>query len=353
MERKIERVLIVRNDRIGDVILTLPIAQTLRLQYPSVHIALLVQRYTSEIVEDSRCVDEIIFYDDGSRPVPFFQLIATLRTGRFDVVFHTRPRFRLSLMTFLARIPIRVGTGYRWYSMLFNRKVYEHRKDAAYHESEYNLHLLKAIGFSVPRDRIFPVLNVREENTRRIRLQLEESGIGPQDLLVILHPGSGGSARDWSREKFGALGRKLAEIPRVRVLVVGREDERELVLYVCGMIGPCAISWINRLSLREYAALAREARLFIANSTGPLHIAAAVGTRVIGLYSQIVALSAARWGPYTSDAVVFSPVGKPADCKMCLSGKSKLCECMDSIRVEDVFDAATRFLRERAAVKAS
>jgi len=353
LERKIERVLIVRNDRIGDVILTLPIAQTLRLQYPTIHIAMLVQRYTSEIVEDSGCVDQIIYYDDGAHPVPFFQLIATLRTGRFDVVFHTRPRFRLSLMTFLARIPLRVGTGYRWYSLLFNRKVYEHRKDASYHESEYNLHLLGAIGYPVPRERVYPVLRVRDEHIRTIRHQLDESGFGADDIPVILHPGSGGSARDWSREKFGKLGLRLADIPHVRILIVGREQERELVSSLCTMIGPRAVPWINRLTLREYAALAHEAKLFIANSTGPLHIAAAVGTPVIGLYSQIVALSAARWGPYTQSAIVFSPVGKPADCKICLSREHTVCECMDSIRVEDVYDAARRFLSVSSPVKVS
>jgi len=181
---------------------------------------------------------------------------------------------------------------------------------------------------------------------------METSGIGADDLLVILHPGSGGSARDWKRENFGALGRRLAALPHVKVLVVGREKERELVSFVCEMIGPSALPWIDRLSLRDYAALAHEASLFVANSTGPLHIAAAVGTRVIGLYSQIVALSAARWGPYASDAVVFAPVGKPADCSTCIAVKGHPCECMDSIRVEDVFEAATRFLRERATVKA-
>src|SRR5881628_2036198 len=101
-------------------------ARALKNHVPSSSIAFLIQRYTSEIVEDNKDVDRILFYDDGQHPLPFFHLIASLRTERFQVVFHTHPRFRLALMTWLAGIPVRVGTGYRWYSFLFNRKIFEH-----------------------------------------------------------------------------------------------------------------------------------------------------------------------------------------------------------------------------------
>ena len=73
------------------------------------------------------------------------RLVAEVRTRNFDLVFHTHPSLRLALMTWLAGIPVRVGTGYRWYSFLFNRKVWEHRSDARFHELEYNLHLLNVV----------------------------------------------------------------------------------------------------------------------------------------------------------------------------------------------------------------
>ena len=104
MAHEFQRILIVRTDRIGDVILTLPMAEALKRRFPAVHIGMLIQRYTAEIVEASRAVDETLFYDDGKRPVPFFHLIASLRTGNFDAVFHTHPRFRLALVTWLAQI---------------------------------------------------------------------------------------------------------------------------------------------------------------------------------------------------------------------------------------------------------
>ena len=304
---------------------------------------MLIQRYTSEIVNGNRAVDHVLFYDDGHRPLPFFHLIASLRSQQFDVVFHTHPRFRLALMTWLARIPVRVGTGYRWYSFLFNRKVFEHRKDAKCHELEYNLNLLKAIDCPVTYDDVVPTLDVNPQTLDRLKSMLVDRGVRSDERIVILHPGSGNSARDWNPDNFGKVGQCLGQLPNVRIIVTGGASEQNLAGRVQSIIGGNSLMMVNELNLKEFAALSKLAALFIANSTGPLHIAAAVGTPVIGLYPHIKPLSAERWGPYTSKKTIFSPVGKPDDCTLCLRGHSP-CECMNSISVGDVCAAAVRIL---------
>ena len=344
MDSNIRRILIVRTDRIGDVILTLPMARALKKNSPSARIALLIQRYTSEIVESDPAVDQIIHYDDGKRSLAFFDLVTMLRRERFDVVFHTHPRFRAALMTWFARIPIRVGTGYRWYSFLFNRKVFEHRKDAKKHELEYNLSLLGSVGVHTDGDTVALTLEVKPQTLDWVRHFLSRLGVREKERIVIIHPGSGGSARDWSAKNFGLLGRRIRTLPGVRVIITGGETEEILANQVRDLSGDGTIVVIDRLNLREYAALAKLASLFVANSTGPLHIAAGVGTPVIGLYPQIAPLSATRWGPYTQKKKIFSPVGMPADCTKCLASKVDACECMDSISVEQVFEAARAYL---------
>jgi heptosyltransferase III len=104
------------------------------------------------------------------------------------------------------------------------------------------------------------------------------------------------------------------------------------------------VALVNQLNLKEYAALAKLSSLFIANSTGTIHIAAAVGTPVIGLYPQMAPLSAARWGPYTEKKIIFTPANRPVDCKKCLLLKKKVCECMESISIEEVYKAAVNYL---------
>src|SRR4051812_30226593 len=101
--------------------------KVLRSRFPDAHIAMLIRRYTSELVEDVPEIDQIIYYDDGKKLIPFFTLAGLLRQQQFDIVFHTYPRFRLAFLTWIGRIPVRVGTGYRWYSLFFNRKVFDHR----------------------------------------------------------------------------------------------------------------------------------------------------------------------------------------------------------------------------------
>jgi heptosyltransferase III len=129
-----------------------------------------------------------------------------------------------------------------------------------------------------------------------------------------------------------------------RVIITGGKNEDNVVASVKSLAGSKAVSLVGTLNLKEYAALMKTARVFISNSTGTLHIAAAVGTPVIGLYPQITALSAKRWGPYTDKKVVFTPVNKPVDCKICLKQINTPCECMETIRVDDVFQAAIKYL---------
>lgn len=305
---------------------------------------MLIRRYTADLIEDNSSIDKIIFYDDGVQPVPFMRLARMLRSEHFDTVIHTYPRFRLALMTWIAGIPLRIGTGYRWYSFLFNRKIYEHRKDATRHELEYNLNLLKTLGCTVDDQNIFPSLEVRETTVERVKVVLRSLGVREESRLVLLHPGSGGSARDWSARNFGLLGRSLDEIAGVQTIITGSANERNLVEEVRRVAGGRALALVDRLSLKEFAALAKISSLLVANSTGPIHIAAAVGTPVIGLYPQVIPMTADRWGPVTRKKIIFSPSDKPKDCNKCVKQRSPVCECMDSITVAAVFGAAKNLL---------
>jgi ADP-heptose:LPS heptosyltransferase len=344
--------LIVRTDRIGDVILTFPMAQALRRLYPEARIAMLVRNYTAPLVKDHPSVDEHLLYDDNGEEKSFFRMVAEIRRARFDLVFHTYPRPRAAFMTFLAGIPVRVGTGYRWYSWLFNRRVYEHRKDARRHELEYNLNLLQAVGAKADPAEFRPTMAVDERSAERARAVLDSVGIDPQTSLVLLHPGSGGSARDWPWRRFGELAARLKELPATRVVVTGGRGEDRLVADVLAVAGEGVAGLVDRLDLRAFAALVQRASLFVANSTGPIHIAAAVGTPVIGFYPQVTPLGAERWGPYTDRRTIFTPAGRSPRCTDCVGGATEICACMDTIDVERVFAAAVETLRQSHRVSA-
>jgi len=140
-----KNILIVRTDRIGDVVLTLPVASTIKKHFPGCRVSLLVRRYTKALDENNPFIDEIITLEEkeGKPSVP--ANVAMLK-NRFDACIVAFPTYPLALILFLSNIPVRIGTGYRWYSFLFNKKVYEHRKYGEHHELEYNIRLLQQIG---------------------------------------------------------------------------------------------------------------------------------------------------------------------------------------------------------------
>jgi len=341
-EHEFENVLIVRTDRIGDVVLTLPMVPALHAKFPGRRISMLLRSYTQELVDGFDGLESILSYDDRGTPKSFFALLFELRQRRFDVVFVVHPTFRLALLMLFAGIPIRVGTGYRWYSFLFKRRVFEHRKKAEKHEAEYNLSLLQAVGCDI---RSIPTITlaVSEAARNAAAQETKQLGVLPNEKLVILHPGSGGSARDWSPQNFGDLAKALND-DGCSVVVTGSSSEKSLVEEVVKRSRGSAVASAGRLSLKELAAFIRPARLFVSNSTGPLHIAAAMGTPVIAFYPPIRECSPRRWGPLTEKKMVFA-----ADNALCVRCNGGLCQgndCMDQITVDRVAQAARQILSD-------
>lgn len=256
---------------------------------------MMVREYTQPLVQGQLGGIDTLLYDQEGGERSFWQLLREIRRESFDTAFVAYPRFRIALLLWLARIPLRAGTGYRWYSFLFNRRAHEHRKVGLRSEADYNLSLLSLFDVEIS-----PARSVRVVPSKRDRMAarhaLIEYGIEPYERLAVLHPGSGGSARDWPAERFSELAQSLVR-RGMRVVVSGTEAEKGLVERIAPAAGSGILTAIGRFSLMEYAAFAECACVFIANSTGPLHLAAAVGAPVIGFYPAEAAMGPARWGP--------------------------------------------------------
>ncbi len=338
---KPKKFLIVRTDRIGDLVLTLPLADVIKKYFPNSYVAMLVRNYTSELSINYKSIDETLIYDSNSKQTSFFQLLKLLKSYKFDVAISAFPRFRVSLLLYFAKIPIRIGSAYRFYSFLFNKRVKEHRKYAKKHELEYNLNLLKPLGIELYQIKS-PWLIPNPDHLISVSEKLNKLGINKEDKIVIVHPGTGGSTRTWSIYNFALLCKKLSQVDKVKIILTGSQREKEQISKLQSEIGTFRIQMMCDLTLMEYVALTKLADVFVGNSTGPLHISAATGTAVVGLYPQIPVLSAKRWGPYTEKCKILTPINKPLNCKKCKN--SEECECMNSITVDEVFEAVKFFL---------
>src|SRR6266540_1314311 len=188
-------ILLVRPDGIGDEILSLPVATELRRLMPGARLSFLSTDYAAPVLARHPDLDEVLTVTGRET---LSKLVRLFRRN-VDVAIFLKPFRRLMTAAWLARVPLRVGTGYRWYSWLLNRRVYEHRRDFSRHESAYNLGLLRGLGLS-PGDVSPPHLIVTDEERDWARGLLGGSRV----LRVLVHPG-GFSSRLWKPAHYRDL----------------------------------------------------------------------------------------------------------------------------------------------------
>lgn len=324
-----KNILIVRTDRIGDVVLALPMAYSIHQKFPDARISFLVRKYTLPLVSQNIYTTNILVLQEKNGRLLFWQNLKQIK-NKFDTVIVSYPTFKLALLLFLAGIKIRIGTGYRWYSFLFNKKVYEHRKYGTKHELEHNLELLKLMGVEKPADINFGIA-IKTEAHFFIKDLLINLGLKRHLPIVIVHPGSGGSAIDLPFEKMRELVTRLTK-EDIALCITGTSEEKELCDSL--IVSPSIINMAGKLNLEQLMALISQSDLLIANSTGPIHIAAALGKWTIGFYPKIASCSPTRWGPYSNKSVIFQP---SIDCKNCTREQCEKINCMNSISIDDVY----------------
>lgn len=338
-----KNLLIVRTDRIGDVILSLPLAALIKKHFKNCKVSFLLREYTKPLVVNHPTLDDIIVLKEKNNNLLLKENIKLIKSCNFDSCIIVYPTFLTALILFLTGINYRIGTGYRWYSFLFNKKVFEHRKYAVKHELEYNVGLLNKIGINeqVSRSQINFDLQVDRNEVKELQSLLKEIGFNSDKKLIVIHPGSGGSAVDLPIDKMKELTGKLSELDDVLIVITGSENELELCAKLEGHAS--VINLAGKFTLKKLIALISLSDIFISNSTGPMHIAAALGIYTIGFFSKIISCSPQRWGPYTINRTIFTPT---IDCKNCTREQCEKLDCMRTIDIGRVFDETVRVLRK-------
>lgn len=337
-----KKILIVRTDRIGDVVLSIPMAEIVKQQFPNCKISYLIREYTRALLDGNLFIDDVIIADESHGEILFKKNLEKIKSKNFDTCIVVNPTLKITLMMFLAEIKNRVGTGYRWYSVLFNNKVYEHRKYGDKHELEYNINLLSKLGIDykdISKEIKFH-LQIDDKSSENISSILSRRGFKTGNKIIIVHPGSGGSSVDLPKEKLIELTRMLSSLENVSIIITGSKSESELCKEF--EISNSVINLSGQLDLSLLKALINRASVFISNSTGPMHIAAALGVHVIGFFPKILSCSQKRWGPYTEKKTIFVPT---IDCSNCTREQCEKLNCMNSIDIGKVFDTIKAVLK--------
>ena len=223
-----KNILIVRTDRIGDVVLSLPLAAIIKKYFPECKVTFLLHKYTRPLAVNNPNIDEVITLKETEGKLSVRENVQLLK-NKFDVCIVAYPTYPIALILFLSNIKTRIGTGYRWYSFLFNKKNYEHRKYGEYHELEYNIHLLRQLGIdeNVTEENVSYGITPSIQDEEKVKKDLNELGINFSKSIIIVHPGSGGSAVDLPISKTKEIVNNLSN-EGVEILITGTTTEKEL-----------------------------------------------------------------------------------------------------------------------------
>lgn len=287
---KLKTISIIRTDRIGDVILTLPMFEIIKNINPNFRTILIASKYTLPLYQNNPYVDKYYCIEDIS-------IIDINKKENIDLIFMPNSNFDQAWQVFKSKIKYRVGTKYRLYSILYNFQIQDHRKISQYHELEYNLRMISAITKDEYKAKLTPIYlkNISCDKFEHLK----------NKNFVIIHPGSGNSSRDISLDNWKLI-IKLLLNKNINIVITGIEKEKHLCDELCMSIDKIH-NYCGKLDLDETINLISYSKALFANSTGVIHIAAALDKITCGFYPNSPHIGIERWRPYNCKSYIVSP----------------------------------------------
>jgi len=266
----IKNILVVRNDRFGEFLLNIPAVRALKESFPQAKITLAINAVVYELAGAIGCADRVVIWDDVKN---------ILRKFKFDLCVVLNPTKEAHWAVFAAGIPSRVGYERKW-GFLLTRKLKDTKALGDRHEVDCNLELAGLLGAKT----LDKTLKIKVDNN------LFKELIGQR--IVAIHAFTSDPVKQWSIERFSELARRIKRELGFKVILVGLSHR---VLDA----GSDIISMINKTSLMDLAVLLKRCALLVSCDSGPMHLAAAVGTPVIALFrNDLPGKTAKRWGPW-------------------------------------------------------
>ena len=323
---------------IGDAVLARPALESLRRMYPQAEVWLLASDWVKDLYEKDGLFNGVLPLGRMRGPRAYARMAGQLKDQRFDVGLLLTNSFASALLFSMARIPERWGYRRDGRGPLLTRSVPVPELAPAKHQVLYYLDLMKGLGLkaAAPDLRI----SLPEGEKRAARQSLRGLGVSLKRPLVVLNPGAAyGPAKRWPAERFAELGALLQQKKRAELLITGSSAEEGLAAEIASRLPNPPTVLAGRTSLRQLLGFISQARLFITNDTGPMHLANILSVPVVALFGPTDPVVT---GPFHPPAVVLK---KEVACWPCLYRKCPYDHrCLTGIRTEEVLAAALRFL---------
>lgn len=342
------RILIVRQDRVGDVVVTTAIPREIKKQWPDSYIAVLVSFYTKDIYLNNPYVDEIIINEDlqwkGARE--FFSRVSFIRRFKFTHALMLLPSESINYLLFLSGIRHRYGVGYKFYQFItFVKGISRHKYIPLRHEADYCMDLARAIGIKSSNIITEIYLSGEErEKVRNIRKYFTEDG----KIAAGIHSTSGKSSPNISVSSYLRIIKELQKTGLYKIIITDN-NVPELLQNLEGVDYPNRNSGL-RDSILNLAAL----DFLVSASTGPMHIAAALRVNTISMFCTLTACSPILWGPLGNDSIIITPDDNYCGNKCSGDPKSCMFENEGGIEIQKIIDSinlVSKKIRNKNSIK--
>jgi heptosyltransferase-2 len=357
-EQDFHNILLWMPSWIGDVILVLPSLQALRDKFPHSRITAVAKAPADQLLQSHPAVDTVMQVPAG-RDKSFLaglKFAWKLRKYQFDLGVVFPNSFHSALLLSVAGAKNRLGfaTDCREVFLTHSEDVTALAKRADY-RVDYFFNLLSALKLNPDKIGFLPLNKNQEDNVADAFL--EKIGWLKSQFLIALHPGTSKPQRGWHVERFGILCQKLVKEHSVKIILLGQENEKELLAKIQNFAPDHVVPLPGNMNLREVAALLERCDLFIGNDSGMMHLAGMVNTPVVAIFGPGSPLTS---GPYM-DSEKLEIVSKNFDCSPCRQKFFKECKpsshnkpfCLEDITVKDVAQAVERLLKTTESKKAA
>lgn len=308
------RILIVRTDRIGDVVLSTPLPKVIKKKYPNCYVAVLLRNYTKDIYLNNPFVDEIIIADANHGS--FLKLLKKIRSMSFSHSLNLLPTERMNWLLFLSGIKKRIGVGYKFYQFLTNSKsVFRNKYNPLKHESHYCLDELLKIGIQWTEDDEEIYLSEEEKNESQL---FRDSICNSGEMIIGINVTSGNSAPNLRVNEYVKIILKLQKLASIKIAVTDFNPPKE-ILNIDGVFYP-NLNKPLRKSITNFNAL----DLLVSSSTGSMHIAAGLKVKTLSLFCPLKACSPNLWAPKGNESHILLP--EENYCKTQCPGDPKICD---------------------------
>lgn len=325
------RILCFHLNQVGDLAFSLPALKCIRDSFPEAHITSVVRPGMKEILESTGLPDDVLSRKSGMNLCKC-RLARSLASGRYDLAIVFSQSAECAVLAYLSRAPRRIGFVDTSLGSLLSSRIEFHHPPS----TENNLRLVGAVGCDITCRDYSGLLKATPKQTERANRILQDHGISADDSIAVISPGTSGrrSVKEWTDQGFAVVGRHMAEIG-VRPIILGTEPAYSIVKEHGGIL-----DLSGKTNLGEAVAILARARLLVAVDSGILHLCAAVGTPVVGLYGSS---NPAITGPQGDGHIVLT---SGADCSPCVRTECGLGrKCMTDLKPESVISAIDAILK--------